>query len=207
MKRSWTKAEIGYLKRHAHKQAPEELGEHFGIDPEAVREKLVELGLPTEPSSGSEGAMLENYGEALQLLHGKKWQKAAELLTRIVEGAESPQLVDRACQNLAVCEQRLEEPEPLDDPYLQAVFEKNQGNLAAALDLCLDGGRTDKEERYAYLAASIQALAGSEEEALSHLATAIRLEPKNRVHAYHDPDFNELHGAEEFTALVATESS
>ena len=73
------------------------------------------------------------------------------------------------------------------DPYLSAVFEKNNGNLEQALELCQQQGATDKDERYTYLMASIQALAGAEDEALDLLQAAIRLEPKNRVHAYHDP--------------------
>jgi tetratricopeptide (TPR) repeat protein len=78
------------------------------------------------------------------------------------------------------------------DPFLQAVFEKNRGNLAAALDLCRKEGREQKDERFAYLAASIHAVEGRLEEAVQALSRAIELNPRNRVHAYHDPDFAEI---------------
>ena len=54
------------------------------------------------------------------------------------------------------------------------------------------GCRDQKDERFAYLAASIHAAEGRTEEAAQALSRAIDLNPKNRVHAFHDPDFAEL---------------
>ncbi len=204
MEKRWSKTETSYLKRHAKNSSLEDLARRLHTDVETIRRKLVELRLLSEGSSGSSetGAVLDHYAEALRLLHEKDWGEAAERLERVVAGADNPQLADRARQSLEVCRQRLAEAPPAEDRYLQAVFEKNRGNLEAALELCL-AGKVDKEERYAYLAASIQALTGAEEEALEHLATAIRLDPKNRVHAYHDPDFQALRGQEGFSSLLA----
>jgi tetratricopeptide (TPR) repeat protein len=203
MEKRWSKTEVAYLKRHAGSGSLAELARRLHTDAGTVRRKLVELNLLSEGSGGDGGgAALEDYAEALRLLHDQKWAEAAERLEKIAGAADSPHVADRARQNLAVCRQRLAEPPPAEDRYLQAVFEKNRGNLEAALEL-LPAGAVKKEERYAYLAASIQALTGAEEEALSHLATAIRLEPKNRIHAYHDPDFRALRGQKEFASLVA----
>ena len=58
-----------------------------------------------------------------------------------------------------------------------------------------------------YLAASLKALDGDAEQALELLARAIELEPRNRVHAYHDPDFRELRDADGFSSLLRSGSA
>ncbi len=204
MEKRWSKADIAYLKQHAGDQRPEDLAQRFRVDAEAVKLKLKELDLA--PGGGSDAA-LQQYGEGLGLLHSGKWEQAAELFEQTIAAAAGLQLADRARQNLEVCRRNTAQSPAGEDPYLQAVFEKNQGNLDGALELCLDQGEVDEDERYAYLAASIKALAGAEDEALDHLADAIRLEPKNRVHAFHDPDFKSLHGEESFSSLVAVGGS
>jgi hypothetical protein len=59
------------------------------------------------------------------------------------------------------------------------------------------------DERYLYLNASLKALNGDAEDAIEMLRSAIASEPKNRIHAYHDPDFENLEKLEEFQELVA----
>ncbi len=203
MEKRWSKTETSYLKRHAQRSNLEDLARRLHTDVETVKRKLIELNLLSEGSSRSDsGSVLDDYAEALRLLNEEQWSPAAERLERVVAGTDNLQLADRARQSLEVCRQRQAAETPAKDRYLRAVFEKNRGHLEVALELCL-GGKVDKEERYAYLAASIQALTGAEKEALSHLATAIRLDPKNRVHAYHDPDFQALRGGEGFSSLLA----
>ena len=58
-----------------------------------------------------------------------------------------------------------------------------------------------KDERFAYLAASIHAAEGRTDEAAKALSRAIELNPKNRVHAFHDPDFAELRGTRDHRQL------
>ncbi len=207
MEKRWSKTEVAYLKRHAKSGSLEEFAQRLHTDVETVRRKLAELNLLTEGSSGADaGAALDDYAEALRLLSEQQWSEAAERLEKVVAAADNVQLADRARQNLEVCRERLSEAAPPEDRYLQAVFEKNRGNLEAALELC-PKSRVAKDERFAYLAASIEALSGAEEQALKHLATAIRLDPKNRVHAFHDPDFRSLRGKEGFSSLVAAGSA
>lgn len=150
---------------------------------------------------------LQAYDEGLGLLYKKQWSKAAAIFEKVVAEADSPHLADRARQNLEVCRRRLRKDQEADDPYLTAVYEKNQGNLDGALKLCEQHGKLDKEERYAYLAASIRSLAGEDAKALEHLKAAIRLEPKNRVHAYHDPDFKSLRQNDAFRGLTSESAS
>jgi len=133
----------------------------------------------------------------LQALQQKDWPKAAELFESALAQSDRSDLSARARQFLASARQQMaEKPAAKEkeegDPFLRAVFEKNRGDLAAALDLCRREGREQKDERFAYLAASIHAVEGRLEEAVQALSRAIELNPRNRVHAYHDPDFADL---------------
>ncbi|MCP4205137.1 MAG: hypothetical protein GY769_24775 [bacterium] len=208
MEKLWSKAEVAHLKRNAESQSIEELAQRFHIDSDAVRRKLEELGLGSADSSSEAlEATLADFASALELLHAKKYAQAAELLERVVADADGIQIADRARQHLEICRARTAEESEDGDLYLRAVFEKNNGNLEQALELCRQVETVDSEEHYAYLMASIRALAGAEDEALELLETAIRLEPRNRVHAYHDSDFDPLRGREEFAQLVQVVSA
>jgi tetratricopeptide (TPR) repeat protein len=139
---------------------------------------------------------LDAFTGGLQALQQKDWPKAAGLFESALAQSDRSDLSARARQFLASARQQMaEKPKAKDeggDPFLQAVFEKNRGNLAAALEICRREGREQKDERFAYLAASIHAVEGRLEEAVQALSRAIELNPKNRVHAYHDIDFAEL---------------
>jgi len=136
---------------------------------------------------------LDAFTKALDAFHKKDWAKASKLLESVLAESDRPDLSARARQYLAASRQKLDKAKEEEaDPFLRAVFEKNRGNAAAALESCRQGGRDQKDERFAYLAASIHAAEGRIEEAVLALSRAIELNPKNRVHAFHDPDFTEL---------------
>jgi tetratricopeptide (TPR) repeat protein len=148
---------------------------------------------------------LQAYTQALEALHRKSWSKAAKLFTTVVESSDLPEVRERARQYLAACRQQEAKTGTRDDdeaePFLRAVFEKNRGDLAAAAALCRQGGNDQKDERFAYLAASIHAVEGRVEEAAQALSRAVELSSKNRIHAFHDPDFAELRGTPSFRHL------
>jgi predicted Zn-dependent protease len=154
---------------------------------------------------------LQAYTQAWEALHKKNWSKAAQLFTTVAESSDLPEVRERARQYLAACRQQEAQQEaksgkkPLEeedgDPYLRAVVEKNRGDLAAALALCRLEGNDQKDERFAYLAASIHALEGRADEAAQVLSRAVELSSKNRIHAFHDPDFAELRGNPSFRQL------
>lgn len=145
---------------------------------------------------------LDAFAQALDAFHKKDWAKAAGLFENALAESDRLDLSARARQYLAASRQKLEEAGAAKakgkakvedgDPFLRAVFEKNRGDAAAALELCRQEGRDQKDERFAYLAASIHAAEGRTEEAVQALSRAIELNAKNRVHAFHDPDFAEL---------------
>lgn len=199
MEKRWQKTEVAYLKRHANEQTLEQLAARLNTDVTTVRDKLGELGLSNEPQRGAADPALGPFEKGLEALHAKNWKAAATAFTKVVDSSDGLQLRDRARQLLAICERELAPKVGAADPYLEAVAAKNRGDLEDAKDRCTG----KKEERWVYLAASIHALGEEVEEALELLAKAIELEPKNRVHAFHDPDFAPLRGEEGFTKLLA----
>jgi tetratricopeptide (TPR) repeat protein len=156
---------------------------------------------------------IEMYAQGLAALQQKKYAKAVELLEKVLAESDRSDLRDRARQLLAASREKAaaegaggksegkgkkskeakEAPaapaEPAD-PFLQAVFEKNRGNHAAALEIARQ--REQKDERFAYLVAAIHAAENRLDEAVQALNRAVELNPKNRIHAFHDPDFAEL---------------
>lgn len=197
MSKKWTDSEIKYMKRFAASKRLEELAQRFDTDPEQVRAKLVKLGLATKEGSvahtASSDPLVASFEEAVKALHKGKWAQAAELFDRVIEASDLLELVGAARQYLAICRAHLapEEQGEAGDPFVRAVYLKNRGEYRAALELC-DGDKGQKDERFLYLAASIHALEGRMDEAAKVLARAIELNPKNRVHAFHDPDFARL---------------
>ncbi|MGB3564237.1 MAG: hypothetical protein WBH85_10915 [Thermoanaerobaculia bacterium] len=199
MAKRWKKEDVTYLKRYAKKKKLEELAEHFNTDRDTVQSKLDELRVlaldsPPKPYA-VDPDLLEIYEQGLQAFHGKKWKAAAELFTRVMDDTDQIEFANRARQYVEMCRQQLQAASaapPGTDPFLMAVYERNRGNFEVALDLCSRGGRQGKDERFTYLAASLLAMMGEEDKAAKMLAQAIELNPKNRIHAYHDSDFDSL---------------
>jgi tetratricopeptide (TPR) repeat protein len=161
---------------------------------------------PVKPGSGSDPA-IEALTQGLAALQAKQWAKAVEHFERAVQESDVPEVKDRAKQFLAISRQRAEAdaPKPAQgeeqDPFLLAVYEKNRGNLKESLEMSRKGGLDQKDERFAYLAASIHAIENRLDEAAQALAKAVELNPRNRIHAFHDPDFAELRKNRDHRAL------
>jgi len=205
-KKKWTDSEIKYLKRHAASKKLGELARRFDTDDKQVRSKLAELGLASKEGAVTTQAgidpLVETFEKALKALHKSKWAEAEKLFQKVISEGDLPDLAGRARQYLEIC--RAQQAEVVDereeDPFLAAVFLRNRGELDAALKAC-DGAERSKDERFVYLAASIHALQERREEAAEMLARAIELNPENRVHAFHDPDFAQLRKQQELAHL------
>jgi tetratricopeptide (TPR) repeat protein len=162
---------------------------------------------PKAPARPAGDPDIDAFTAGLSALQNKDWAKATELLERVVGETDRPEVRERARQLLAVSRQKAQEAggktakEPEADPYLLAVYQKNRGDFQAALDICRKDGRDSKDERFAYLAASIHAVEGRMEEAAQALNRAAELNPKNRIHAFHDPDFAELRKNRDYRPL------
>lgn len=206
MAKDWTDKEISYLKRYASTKTLEDLAQRFDTDDQEVQSKLTELGAsakdsPRESWLGRE-PLLETYEEALQAFHGGKADKAEKLFAKIAEECDQVELAERARQYLEICQARQEEDEAkVEDDFLAAVYEKNRGNFDHALEIARKAGRSGKDDRFAYLEASVLALDDRLADAAASLEKAIELDAKNRVYAFHDPDFAALRKSSEHADL------
>lgn len=166
----------------------------------------------TQPAGGRFAGIaadpaMQTFTDGMAALYRKDWAKAEELLGQVAGNRDLPELADRARLLLAAARQKAAESAPKpkeadgEDPFLRALYEKNRGEIAAALEMCQKDGRDQKDERFAYLVAAIHAAENRTEEAARALTRAIELNPKNRIHAYHDPDFAELRRNRDFRPL------
>lgn len=207
MAKRWKKQEVTYLKRYAERRMLSELAARFRTSPEEVEEKLKYLGLASKDGRGSVprqvDPLLPVYERGLKALQRKKWAQAAPLFSRVVAESADAEMVGRARRFLKLCRQQTKRKPAAKatDPFLRAVYERNRGNLDEALDICAKGGRQSKDERFAYLAASVFSLLEDHDKAAKYLARAIELNPKNRVHAFHDADFEALRNHPEHRQL------
>ncbi len=112
-------------------------------------------------------------------------------------------MAERSRRYIEVCQRKSNPAKDDDDTYLNAVFAKNAGDLEASMELCSRGGLKERDERFTYLAAAIAALSENHEEAARLLAMAIEMNGANRVHAYHDPDFEGLRSDPELAEILS----
>lgn len=147
------------------------------------------------------------YESALKAFYGGKYDKAEKLFEQAGEATEQTDLAARARTFQLACRQRLEDAPAPDDPFLEAVIAKNSGDFDTAMELCTRGGRRGKDERFAYLAASVAAVRGDSDDAITLLQQAIEMNDENRIHAYHDPDFDGLREDETFEQLIVREEA
>ncbi len=204
MAKRWKKQEETYLKRYASKRTRQELAERFRTDTKTVEKKLHELSLAAKDSVVVKpDPFLKVYERGLKALHGGKWREAKQLLGQVVSETDQRDLAERARRYLSMAAEKLDSSPAAksDDAFLEAVFERNRGEFERALAICGRGGRQGKDERFAYLAASILSATGELERAAQVLGVAIELEPKNRVHAFYDSDFDALRKSPEYRDL------
>ena len=198
MAKEWEHKDDTYLKRYASTKTLEELAARFETSAEAVRTKLEELHVQCKPSVASGGIYddpaVDLFGKGMEHLRHGKWKQAKTAFEKVLTEGDLLEVSDRARQMLRLCDSLQSEGARASevDPFVQAVFEKNRGKFEAALEICSQGGRQAKDERFAYLAASVYALSGQEDPATAALISAIDMNPKNRIYAYHDPDFQDL---------------
>lgn len=205
MAKRWKSEQITYLKRYAKIRLTSELTERFKVDAKELTEKLTELGLASKDSVAEirieHDPLVKVYTKGTRALYGKKWGEAKKLFEQVLAETDQIELRMGAQKYLEVCERNLAKPARPDDPFLLAVYERNRGNLDEALAICSRGGRAGKDDKFAYLASAILAVRGDLEKAAEMLQKAISLDPKNRVHALYDSDFDAMRDEEDFAGI------
>jgi tetratricopeptide (TPR) repeat protein len=156
-------------------------------------------------------AARREYEKAIEAFHKRQLESAAVHFEAVIERhPEEKELVDRSRMHLAACRSRIQRGETApthpEEVFHAAVFEKNRGNVARALELlaALDGfSAGGGEGRMHYLAACCHALRGDADQALSHLRKAIDVEPRTRIHARLEVDLSSLRSSMAFQELLS----
>lgn len=195
MAKRWKQEDVTYLKRYAAQRSLEELAERFNTDEGTVEKKLVDLGLAAQGSERAryvEDPAVEALKKGVQALQAGKEDQARKALEEALE-SHLPEVVGKARSYL----RRLELPSSerqADDPYIRAVYDRNQGDYESVLNAARWGGRWDKEGRFALLAAAALAAQGEFDEARERLNVAFELDPETVSKAKYDPDLAQLFG-------------
>ena len=206
--KNWRKEDNTYLRRYAAKRSIDEMADRFRTSADEVVKQLEDLKLQSRDGHGYREPYVDptmgDFEAGLEAFHGRKYAAAIKSFQNVVDGAEQFDLSQRARTYLAASEtaQGKNEGGVDSDPFTEAVFAKNIGDLDTALEMCSAGGRKGKDERFAYLAACVHALNGNATEAMHELRLAIDMNSENRVHAYFDSDFEGLRGDEAFGELI-----
>lgn len=163
-----------------------------------------------DPEGPARQQQLKLYEEALKNLQQQKFQRAQELLARIIEGP-SKELSDRARVHLRICEQRVSPTgvpaaKSAEEHYTQGVALMNMGRWDEAREH-LDRARkaAPKGDHIVYAIAALDCLTGETDSAMENLKVAIQLRPENRYHARNDEDFSFLQEDPRFTELLYPE--
>lgn len=207
MAKRWKPQEITYLKRYSKSRTLSELAERFKTKPEEVETKLVDLVLTSKDGRGvkprRQVPLVDVFERGLKAFEKGKYAEAKKHFNKVLQETGEIDLSARVKRYLLICESQTGKrtKKTAGDPFLQAVYERNRGNLEEALAICSRGGRQSKDERFAYLAASIFAVMEDKENAAKFLELAIELNPKNRIHAFHETDFEVLRSDPEFRQL------
>lgn len=155
-------------------------------------------------------AQLKMYEEALRSFQQQKFQKAKELLEKVI-AAPSKELADRALVHLRVCEQRIGKASASamrspEDHYQHGVAMMNHGRWDEAREhLQRARKQAPKADYIVYAMAALDCLTGEAEAAMENLKLAIELKPENRYHARNDEDFAFLQEDPRFTELLYPE--
>jgi tetratricopeptide (TPR) repeat protein len=162
------------------------------------------------PSAGA-GAVFQHYQAALQLLQAGKFEKAQAAFEKLlpvapVEIKERCQMYINTClRQVEQCRLTFLTPE---EHYDYAVSQLNTGYYEEAREQfnCILEAHPRSDYAF-YGLALLDAITGRTQDCLANLAKAIELNPKNRLQARADNDFQSMVDDPRFTELLYPEVS
>jgi tetratricopeptide (TPR) repeat protein len=168
-------------------------------------------GATAKPAPGPSAAKLQlrAFEEAIRLLHKRSFRDAKELFEKARRGPSS-EISAKAATHIRVCESRLAAPAPepksAEEHYNYAVALLNLQNFGAArryLERAIEIEPGADHVHYAL--AACHALSGDAQPAYVSLKRAIELQPRNRMAARQDADFDGVGDQPLFISLLYPE--
>jgi tetratricopeptide (TPR) repeat protein len=167
-------------------------------------------GTATRGATHHDAATLQHYQAALQLLQQAKFEKALIAFEKLL-GTAAPPLAERCRMYVTACHRelsksKLEFASP-EERYDYAVSLLNTDYYEEAREQFVEILRVQPAADYAlYGLAVLDAITGQVEECLEHLSRAIGSNPRNRLQARTDTDFQSMQDDPRFTELIYPEN-
>lgn len=155
------------------------------------------------------GPVIQHYQAAIQLLQDAKYERAKAAFEKLLSTAP-PEFSERIRMYVTTCDRQLQSHSlAFDTPeerYDYAISQLNTGYYEEAreqLNLVLkDNPRAD----YAFYGlAVLDSITGRAQECLDHLGSAIEINPRNRLQARTDGDFQNMSDDPRFTEMLYPE--
>jgi tetratricopeptide (TPR) repeat protein len=176
----------------------------------ASRKKTPHVAAKTGSHSSTASAQVfQHYQAAIQLVQQGKYEKALVAFDKILPTAPV-EIVERCRMYISTCNRQIEKrgrafPTP-EERYDYAVSRLNEGYFDEAADELRAILREFPQADYAYYGlALIEAIIGRVQGCLDNLSKAIELNPKNRLQARADNDFQNMVDDPRFTELLYPE--
>ncbi|MGH9606899.1 MAG: TPR end-of-group domain-containing protein [Terracidiphilus sp.] len=155
------------------------------------------------------GPGFQHYQAAVQLLQQGKYERALEAFRKLLPTAPA-EVVERCRMYISTCERQLEKPNLAfltpEEHYDYAVSQLNTGYFEEAREQFQAIVAAHPGADYAFYGlALLGAITGQTQECLANLARSIELNPKNRLQARVDNDFQNMVDDPRFTELLYPE--
>ncbi len=154
---------------------------------------------------------IQQYEVAVRLMREGKYEKAKTALEALLS-SDAGDLIDRARVHLTACQRQLERNQvsfgSAEEQYDYAISLLNTGYYEDALEQFQAILKKHPSADYAhYGMAVMHSLTSRSEDCLEQLSRAIELNPRNRIQARLDSDFQEMFDDPRFTELLYPEVS
>ena len=158
-----------------------------------------------KPEDIEREAALKNFGTAIWYFRRRDYEKAAAIFEKVATGPVR-EMADRARVHLRLCERKRHHesrPKTAEGYYARGVAALNSRDFDQALQYLSKSDKMIPNQEYVHYAlAAAYGLQGDPDHAFSHLETAIKLRPQNRVQARQDEDFQVLADDPRFGKLL-----
>jgi tetratricopeptide (TPR) repeat protein len=164
---------------------------------------------PGSHSSTATGPVFTHYQAAVQLVQQGKYEKAIAAFEKVLPAAP-PEIVERCKMYISTCRRQLDK-EGLafltpGERYDYAVSQINAGDFEEAANQLKGILSDDPRADFAFYGlALLYSITGKTQDCLESLSQAIELNPKNRLQARSDNDFQSMVDDPRFTELLYPE--
>lgn len=157
----------------------------------------------------SSNPAFQQYQAAVQLLQQAKYDKALAAFEKLLAGAPA-EIAERTKMYMATCKRQMEQSQLAfqtpEERYDYAISQLNQGYYEEAREQFNGVIGDDPQADYAFYGlAVLDSITGHAQDCLDNLARAIELNPKNRLQARSDNDFQSMVDDPRFTELLYPE--